>query len=127
MFTRLIVATAALAGVSACTHIPSQEQINNPQNYGPAPTNVEQLVRAFYAANLVDPGSVIYDSIGPAQPYYLPDWASGTTIYGWRTCVRLNAKNRMGGYTGASTEALFFRGQQVVHHIENAPEQVCPR
>lgn len=126
MSIRLLVA-AALSGLAACTHIPSQEQINNPRNYGPAPVNVEQLVRSYYAANLVDPGSVIYDSISPAQAYYLPDWASGTTIYGWRTCVRLNAKNRMGGYTGASTEALFFRGQQVVHHIENAPEQVCPR
>lgn len=122
----LIVAFAAVS-LSACTHIPSAQQTENLESYGAAPVNVDQLVRTFYAANLVDPGSVQYQSISPAERYWLADWASGKPIFGWKTCVRFNARNRMGGYTGASTEALFFRGQQMVHHVETPDQRLCPR
>ncbi len=33
---------------------------------------------------------------------------------GWVICVRMNAKNRMGGYTGVRTMAILIRGNTVV-------------
>lgn len=101
------------------TPLPSQAQTTNPANYGVRPNDAPALVRAFYGARLVDPESVRYEMISTP----VADWAVGNTgaiIWGHRVCVRLNAKNRMGGYSGAQTDAIFFKGNVVSGFIENA-------
>jgi hypothetical protein len=127
---------AVLAGVlSACapgqglnlldplTPLPTDADAANAANYGSAPLNAPDLVRAFYRARLVDPESARYEMISAP----VASWAvanTGKVIWGHRVCVRLNAKNRMGGYAGAQTDAIFFKGNQVSGFVENASE-IC--
>lgn len=83
---------------------------NDPAHYGEYPTNYEQVVRSFYEGILIDPESVRYSFIrliGPHRGGYL-------------VCARLNSKNRMGGYTGATTDALTVRDGRVIQRLEGA-------
>jgi hypothetical protein len=78
----------------------------------PAPVNYRALIKAHKEDIFIDPDSVRDPSIsGPklaSGPYLSP----AGFITPWIVCIRANAKNRMGGYTGKKlTAALFYRGQ----------------
>lgn len=66
------------------------------------------------------------------DPYSIRDAAisapiSGVSIYGpvVTVCVRANAKNRMGAYTGLSATAFVFRGGQITATNTDQAEIIC--
>ena len=89
--------------------------VSNPQltaETGPFPTRYRELAKEYLRRTLFDPYSVRDAEI--AEPavkasIYLLDPAPA-----WTICVRLNAKNRMGAYTGMSEDALLVRGDRVI-------------
>lgn len=50
----------------------------------------------------------------------------GSGLYpGWVVCVRANAKNRLGAYTGQQVTAITIRGGRVVQTIEETGWMFC--
>lgn len=80
----------------------------------PAPTNYRAMVAASVRQNFFDPYSIRDASI--SQPLYASAVFDGITPIprrGWIVCVRANAKNRMGAYTGQQYSVMLFRGNEV--------------
>jgi hypothetical protein len=103
----LVVLLGALtAGVGGC--------VSNSQSTaeaGPFPARYRELAKEYLRRSLLDPYSVRDAEI--AEPtvkasFYLVDPAPG-----WTICVRYNAKNRLGAYTGITENALLVRGDRV--------------
>jgi hypothetical protein len=80
----------------------------------PLPANYRQIVAVHVRTTFLDPYSVRDASIAPPRAGSLsrPDiiWVER----GWIVCLRANAKNRMGGYTGLTTSAMLVRAGAVV-------------
>lgn len=113
-----ILGIASLLGLSACVSAPTQEQIAN-ADYGSYPDNYEQIVKDHFSATLFDPYSVVYNSIRPPVKQMWGDRIDGAR-YDYNVCVNLNAKNRMGGYVGATTSAVMIHNGVVVQVIDGA-------
>jgi hypothetical protein len=73
----------------------------------PLPTNYRQIVIENVKKTFIDPRSIRDAAISEPIP--------GNAIMGPVTtvCVRANAKNKMGAYTGVTTTAFIFRGGQL--------------
>jgi hypothetical protein len=81
-----VVLSVALAGCATGSR-PSGE-------VGPFPSNYRELVAQHIRAEFLDPSSL--QDVWIAPPYR----ARLMFTDGWMVCVRVNAKNAMGGYTG---------------------------
>lgn len=98
---RLLFKPLALAlALASCAPVPTDP--------GPAPAEYKVTLRAWVAANFFDPHSLRDVSVSkpfPGTMYRQP---------GWVVCLRLNAKNRMGGYIGLNDSAYLFRDGGIV-------------
>lgn len=111
----LILAFMLLAG---CARAPSPEEMAS-WDYGPYPDNYEQIIKNAMITRLVDPYSAQYHFDGaPVQKYMARPLGMGTE-YGWGGIVLINAKNRMGGYTGATPFAYIIKNGQLIVFDEN--------
>jgi hypothetical protein len=97
----------------------------NPQevataNYGAYPTDLRQIVDRWMRDTLYDPHSVLDLEIGPPSKYVLQEapLMGGGRTFGYLVQAKLNAKNRMGGYTGRKTVNLIIRNGEVVKSWE---------
>ena len=115
---RMILGLAGLTALAGCATPPTQEQIAT-ADYGSYPQDYERLVKAHYAATLIDPYSVVYERIAPPTKRMWGDRIDGAH-YDYKVCVTYNAKNRMGGYVGATTDALMFHNGVLVQVIGGA-------
>lgn len=86
-------------------------------NIGPSPANYRDMARAHIRSHFYDPYSV--RDVEVSQPFL-----GGTVINdsmesgrGWVVCVRANAKNRFGAYTGTEVTLFVAREGRVVHTI----------
>ena len=109
--TRLIAMSAALllAGCAGATPEGAAQAGN------PLPPNYRQLAAEYVRRSFNDPYSVRDGEIAT------PKLAMGPGILGdgswatpWLVCVRANAKNRMGAYTGRSETAIQVYGGKAV-------------
>ena len=106
----LIVLSVAISGC-AKRGAPSPEEINSAY-YGPRPTNYEKQIKNWYSKTLFDQYSAHFE-IGSPQK----GWGGRTgglvvernIMYFWVVPVRINAKNRLGGYTGWQTSHCSFQ------------------
>ena len=82
--------------------------------FGPLPENYQMLVRQAIPGYLIDPMSAMVDfnSRGLLQAPYAVD--TGDNRSGWRVWCWVNARNRMGGYTGDKPWSCIIRNGQVV-------------
>jgi len=105
-----------------CT--PSELQVKKIKNadYGNYPKDYESLVKKHYEYVLFDPESVRYKSITKPKKAYLKDApisGGNPKLFGYFVNVCMNAKNRMGGYTGNKCENLFIRDSMVKPIVPN--------
>lgn len=77
-------------------------------DYGQYPTNYEAVVKESLYKSLIDPNSAMYDDWRVSKSYFYPR-NSKLPTYAYLVCFQINAKNRMGGYTGWKSEGLFIR------------------
>lgn len=104
-----IYAIAIAIIVSGCTSTGSIAPPNSspPNNYRAA--IVTQIKQDFF-----DPYSIRDASI--SRPLYASMIFDGVTPIprrAWIVCLRANAKNRMGGYTGIKNSAFIFDGESI--------------
>lgn len=118
-------ATASLIYMlSACATMPTQEQIAN-ADYGPFPGNYQEIIKSYMERLLFDPYSAVYSNWrGPAQGFSGGNFVQ--TAYGYRVCVDINAKNRMGGYVGTKRRYFLINSDRVVQDLgELGAQQLC--
>ncbi len=92
---------------------PTPEQAEN-ADYGRYPDSYKEIVTNFMSDLLIDPYSAVYsDWSGPSK-----GWAGEGLLgyfFGYRVCVEVNAKNRMGGYGGKKLYLFVINNGQVVY------------
>lgn len=93
------VGVGQLAGASGPL---SAEQANRP------PMNYKELVTAAVRESFFDPYSIRDAAITE------PVMSTYAGLPAWSVCVRANAKNRMGAYTGRKSTAFYIQNGQVV-------------
>lgn len=111
------IAIAAAALLASCT---GDEQLSITGTVDePPPANYREIAVAHLKQTLFDPYTVRDASIAAPKN-------GGSGLYpGWAVCVRLNAKNRFGAYTGQSTMALIMRGGKVVQSADENGWMFC--
>lgn len=119
---KLSVLLIFVAMLSACAinQPPTATEISSAY-YGSEPTREEAqaAVKAYMGSSLVDPYSAMYENWkGPVKGWYHSGLAYGvSTAYGYRVCVDVNAKNQMGGYTGAKTYHFVINSGRVIQSV----------
>jgi len=99
----LVIALLSPAGGCATSH-------TAPPDSAP-PANYRALAKEYLRSTLFDPYSVRDPQVAP------PQWGDSAYLLdpgpGWIICVRMNAKNRLGAYTGLKEDALLVRNGKV--------------
>lgn len=62
-------------------------------DFGPYPANYQEMIQDYFSTKLYDPYSAVYY-------FWEPKKHKDGHGYGWKVEMEVNAKNRMGGYTG---------------------------
>lgn len=119
----LICGLTALLTACAATPGGGFLNTNTPADAGPAPTAVEQKVKAHLNAILKDPYSLM--DLRVAEPQ-LTSCAVGVygPFHGWRVHVAYNAKNSYGAYVGLRSYYYWFHGDSLKGINQNAG--YCP-
>ena len=108
---KVVVVVAIIFLMTGCAVVPSTKS----SDAGPYPSNYYMLVKNWMGGALFDPYSVRDLEITlPTKGALWHGLLSGGSLPAWTICVSLNAKNRLGAYTGWSTIVLFIRNNIVV-------------
>ena len=80
---------------------------------GPRPADFRVAIDHYYAQTLKDPASVsVYRVSELFETTYPVGGFKKRRV--WTACVQVNAKNSYGGYTGTTTDAVYFEGDQIL-------------
>lgn len=105
----LIFVVVLCAGCAALL-VPSEEQFAK-ADYGEYPSNYEEIVKQHITGYLLDPESARFSDWKEPKK----DWFRDRGLhFGYRVCVRVNAKNRMGGYTGKKLTYLLIKNGRII-------------
>ena len=75
---------------------------------------------AFMEATLFDLESAKFSSLSvPVKEWMMEGRFNVSPVFGWLVCINVNAKNRLGGYVGWSTEYFLMRGNRIVVYRNN--------
>lgn len=102
-------AAAFAAVVSACAGQAPSSTADIP------PANHRNIIAAGIRDAFVDPYSIRDAEIAPPKRAVGPSLNTDGFTTPWIVCVRANAKNRMGGYTGRQVVAFAVNGGKVVN------------
>lgn len=97
--------------------------MSNESASAPFPPAYRETARAYLRSTLFDPYSVRDAQI--AAPKLKGSFVLTDPSEGWTVCVRANAKNRMGAYTGLRETVLLFRGDKVASSTEGPAPYYC--
>src|SRR4029079_12361303 len=93
-------------------------QVEPPQE--PPPANYRQIIAAHVRQTFLDPYSIRDANIAPPKPgWAFVGGSLGQYKTGWAICLRVNAKNRMGAYTGAKESIYVIQDGRVVASGQN--------
>jgi len=108
----LILITLSI--VPGCACLPTQSEIDN-LDYGSYPIDYQSAIKTYFDNILFDPYSAQYEFYEPAKTWL----KSGRTIIGgYGVGANVNAKNKMGGYTGKKFWTFFFRDNNIIKVYE---------
>lgn len=111
---RLFLCIIFVLCLASCVHGPTPEQMAS-ADYGSYPESYKEVIQQYFSKSLFDPYSAQYsDWRGPSSGYLARPFG-GETIFGYRACVEVNAKNRMGGYTGSKQYFFMIRNGGVAY------------
>jgi len=110
--------------IAGCSSGPSSDEKISAY-YGNIPLNHESTIKNYMEDRLFDPFSAQYKNWrGPAKGFYGSNFMK--TVYGWRVCTDINAKNRYGAYTGFETNQFIIRDDNVVYRLpERDAQKFC--
>jgi hypothetical protein len=96
-----------------------QVRSSGDDDVGPYPTNWKSIVKSYIQNNYLDPRSVTQSEAAPpfrkTTPFY---------DFGWMVCIRNNAKNQFGGYTGRRITELGIKRGRVVD-VDDKSDLFC--
>lgn len=107
---RIVLAILVFVFLSGCT----TTSPTAPTSETPAPTNYREAVVNEIKQSFFDPYSIRDAAI--SRPFYANGVYDGVSPFprkGWVVCMRGNARNRMGGYTGLQNTVILFDGERV--------------
>lgn len=105
--SNFVLLVAAISLLTSCA-APGQLATEGEGAVGPYPNDWKNISTDFIRSNYVDPYS-IRDSVAA------PPFRNKKAFFdSWTICLRNNAKNRMGGYTGLSYTALHIQKGAIV-------------
>jgi hypothetical protein len=90
---------------------PTPEEIAN-ADYGYRWVDYQETIIQFISEDLFDPYSAVFsDWKEPSK-----GWARGKEgfVFGYQICVAVNAKNRMGGYTGKKWYFIMMKDRSII-------------
>lgn len=89
------------------------------------PTNYEIKAKEYYKFKLFDYESARFEIGKPFKAYLNEGFAYGGKVEwsGWAVRVKVNAKNRLGGYTGYKDNIIFFKNDKAIKGLD-APNHV---
>lgn len=84
-------------------------------DYGAYPNQYQEIIKGYMAETLKDPDSAKYaDFTLPRQEHVITNAPMKQAAYGYSSCVKVNAKNSYGGYTGSQLHWFFIKDGAVV-------------
>ena len=121
---RILIILMAGVLLSGCATMPTREQIANIDYGSPISIDYEQAIKQYCSNVLFDPYSAVYEFSSPQQ-YWLKEapLMGGRLLSGYIVFVNINAKNRMGGYTGTKRWGFLFRDNSIIKAID--PEEMA--
>lgn len=110
-FFVILLACIAMCG---CATMPTQEEITKIDYGSPISIDYEQVIKQYCSNVLFDPYSAVYEFSAPQQ-YWVkqPPLLGGGLISGYMVFADINAKNKMGGYTGKQRWGFLFRNNSI--------------
>jgi hypothetical protein len=118
MKCRLASLAIALPILGCSTPPPSPQELAAAE-YGPYPAQYQAKIATYLQTTLKDPESArISTPFAPKKTFA----GLNKPVYGWGTCMGVNAKNSFGGYTGTKIYFFLFRDGEisVVERAEDA-------
>lgn len=107
----LAIGAAVLLG--GCKNPPTKDEMAAFE-YGPEPTNHEQLIRDYLRPKLLDPANAIVEFKAGPKRLYQQVTSLRPLEYGWAVCVWVNDKNTRGGFEGLYPMVFFIREGKIV-------------
>lgn len=113
------ISLALVVAFSACTTAKVRTDVTD-SGPGPAPTNYQAQIKAYWQSALKDPGSLQLIRMGEPQKVVAysateaPHWYDAyadvefTPVSGHKVCATYTAKNSFGGYVAPKTDVFFF-------------------
>ena len=97
----------------AAAKAPAQEEIYDySENHGSYPDNYIALIQSYFAATLYDGHTARYAQFSkPRQEHMMHNQK---LVYGYSSCVLIDAKNQSGNYTGYQLNWVFFKNGKII-------------
>ena len=111
--TLAAVSALLLAIMPGCVSAPTQAEFEA-ADFGPYPEDSREIIEAYMRARLKDPNNAQYEwGHAPQRAYY----RLGGLTYGCVICVRVNARNSFGGYTGPKVYYFLIRDGRIAESL----------
>jgi len=118
---RLIIFISLSILIASCAMRPTPDQFAA-ADYGPYPSNYENMIKEYYSKQLIDPYSAVFTFGRPQKAWN----GLGGGLFGWVVCGTMNAKNRFGGYVGAKHYYVLFVNNTIERdYTETIAEGFC--
>ena len=110
----LLVLLPILILLSGCATPPSAQQLAN-IDFGATPVDYESTIKKYFEDSLFDPDSARYDFQSPEQMWVKDSpLMGGRLAAGYMVRVGVNAKNRLGGYTGKQMYGFIIKDERII-------------
>lgn len=119
---KVAMVVASVSALTGCQTAPAPAAVSGRTDPGPYPSNLSQIMSQYVRTSFFDPYSIADTALSVPQAGTLPYSAKGS---GWIVCLRSNAKNRMGGYTGLKESAYLIQDGSVVDGLGEYSSQIC--
>lgn len=106
-----LLALCLFAGCAG-TLKPTPDEIAS-ADYGVYPDNYQEIATAYILKGLIDPYSAVFSGWQGPSKGWISD--SSKVYFGYEVCVSVNAKNRMGGYSGSKLHYFLIKNDTFVH------------
>jgi hypothetical protein len=116
MIMKKLWITLIALNLAGCSFAPSKEQMTN-ADFGERPNSARATatITNYLGRTLIDPDSLrLRCADAEAKKGWAREVGDRQYRFGWSIYCEVNAKNRLGGYTGAKTHIFLFNGNNLV-------------
>ena len=104
-----------------CLSIAFLHSSGHSQDFGSFPNNYQEIVKQYFYNSLIDPDSMMLEFKGePFKAHCLATYVvrEESERYGYGVQVRINSKNKFGGYTGWQLMDVYIRNDKAYYAFE---------